>query len=113
MCHAKECELVAKFNAKLKLGRAPYRPEALGMPTHGQYSSVYDPETLRALQDIFDSTWAELNAAAEPVLTGEQAENRRVDLVQMILLAHKSGLSPEEIKAAILGDGAASPSERY
>jgi hypothetical protein len=49
------------------------------------------------LREIFDLAWQEMVVA-----TGD-AEQRQNDLAQMILLAHRSGVSPEQIRAALLG----------
>jgi hypothetical protein len=73
---------------------------------------VDDPETLRALQEVFDVTWSEINSTPDNTPTGDRAGdgsgNRRNDLAQMIILAHQSGLRPEEIRTAILGEITAS-----
>jgi hypothetical protein len=68
-----------------------------------KWSEFYDPKVLGALQEIFDVAWQKINSTPGHSLGGDNAEQRRIDLAQMIILAHKSGLQPEEIKASILG----------
>jgi hypothetical protein len=63
-------------------------------------SEIYSPDLIRALQAIFDHTWQEISATRS---SPETADARRNDLAQMIILAHKSGLQPDEIKQALLG----------
>jgi hypothetical protein len=48
------------------------------------------------LREIFDLALQEMTVAKG------DAERRRNDLAQMILLAHRSGLLPEQIRAALL-----------
>jgi hypothetical protein len=73
--------------------------------THkNQFPSIHDPVVLRGLQEIFDLAWNAINSTPDAPITGENADKRRHDLAEMIILAHKSGLQPEEIKAAILGE---------
>lgn len=69
---------------------------------NNERSLVYGPEIIRVLQEVFDAAWTEM-AAREGSVSSEEADKRRSDLAQMILLEHRSGLSPEEIKAAVLG----------
>jgi hypothetical protein len=56
------------------------------------------PELVRTLQQIFDDIWQELEAKVDERDTDEQ----RSELARQIIEAHKSGLKPEKIKAAIL-----------
>ena len=65
-------------------------------------SRIYGPELLAVLQEIFDQVWQELNSTG--YATDRYADQRRNDLAQMIILAHRSGLQPDEIKAAVLRD---------
>ena len=48
------------------------------------------------LREIFELAWQEMAAA------NGDAEQRRNDLAQMILLAHRSGVTPEQIRASVL-----------
>jgi hypothetical protein len=65
---------------------------------------VLEPELAGALQDVFEAAWREINLAYYPPLSDGNAQARRSDLARMIILAHQSGLQPDEIKRAILGD---------
>ena len=55
-------------------------------------------ELVKVLQDIFDEVWQEI----EPKTQDHNADERRSELARLIILAHRSGLKPEEIKTAIL-----------
>jgi hypothetical protein len=68
----------------------------------------YEPELLGALQEIFDLAWQQIIATPGYSLNEKSAEQRRRDLSQMIILAYRSGMQPEEIKAFILEDIACS-----
>jgi hypothetical protein len=56
------------------------------------------PELVRILQEVFDDIWqkVELNVAER------DADEQRSKLARQIIMAHRNGLTPEEIKAAIL-----------
>jgi hypothetical protein len=56
------------------------------------------PELVKLLQEVFDDIWQEL----EPKIDERDADEQRSELARQIIKAHKSGLKPEEIKAAIL-----------
>jgi hypothetical protein len=57
-------------------------------------------QLLKLLQDIFDEVWQEF----EPKTEDQNADERRSELARLIILAHRKGLNPEEIKTAILTD---------
>jgi hypothetical protein len=63
--------------------------------------SYFAPEVLSALQSVFDEAWQEIQPAF--ALTAREAEERRTDLAQMIILAHRSGMPPQRIRDAVLG----------
>jgi len=65
--------------------------------------SYFDSQVLSALQAVFDEAWQEISALPDRAVTAKDAEARRTDLAQMIILAHRSGIPPEAIKAAVLG----------
>ena len=65
--------------------------------------SYFAPEVLSALQAVFDEAWQEISVQPAFALTDKEAEERRTDLAQMIILAHRSGMPPERIKDAVLG----------
>jgi hypothetical protein len=65
--------------------------------------SYFAPEVLSALQAIFDEAWQEINVQPAHAVTANEADARRTDLAQMIILAHRSGMPPERIKDAVLG----------
>jgi hypothetical protein len=67
------------------------------------YEAYFEPELLGNLQAIFDEAWQEINALPGRAVTEEDADARRTDLAEMIILAHKSGLPLERIKVAVLG----------
>ena len=67
------------------------------------FKAYFEPESLAALQAIFDEAWQEINALPGRAVTAKDADERRTDLAQMIILAHRSGLPPERIKDAVLG----------
>jgi hypothetical protein len=48
------------------------------------------------LREIFELAWQEMTVA------NGDSEQRRNDLTQMILLAHRSGLALEQLRAAVL-----------
>src|SRR4051812_25334656 len=75
-------------------------PMAMAMSS---FKTYFDPESLATLQAIFDGLWQEINALPGRAVTEKDAEERRTDLAQMIILAHRSGLSPERIKDTVLG----------
>jgi hypothetical protein len=56
------------------------------------------PELVRTLQEIFDQLWREI----EPKVDERETDRQRSRLARQIIQAHKTGLKPEEIKAAIL-----------
>lgn len=66
--------------------------------------TFYGPELIGVLQEIFDLAWQEINAIPDYPISDGHADKRRNDLAEMIILAHRSGLRPEEIKKAVLGD---------
>jgi hypothetical protein len=68
-----------------------------------EYETYFEPEILRILQAVFDEIWQEISALPGRAVTEKDADGRRTDLAQMIILAHRSGLPPERIKNAVLG----------
>jgi hypothetical protein len=72
--------------------------------TSNKSSAVYDPELVGVLQEIFDLAWQQISSTSAYPGAGENADTRRNDLAQMIILAHRSGLQPEEIKAVLLSE---------
>lgn len=68
-----------------------------------EFEAYFDPEVLAKLQAVFDEVWQEINALPGRAVTEKDADERRTDLAQMIILAHRSGLPPERIKDAVLG----------
>ena len=66
-----------------------------------EYGAYFEPDLLAALQAIFDEAWQEISAM--PGAVGDDEDERRTDLAQMIILAHKSGMPLERIKDAVLG----------
>jgi hypothetical protein len=65
--------------------------------------TYFAPEVLSALQAIFDEVWQEINARPGRAVTAKETAERRTDLAQMIILAHRSGIPPERIRDAVLG----------
>jgi hypothetical protein len=61
----------------------------------------YEPELVGALQEVFDRAWKEINANSSRSGSVKAAVQRRNDLAQMILLAHRSGMQPEQISTAL------------
>jgi len=62
-----------------------------------------EPESLAMLQGIFDEAWRQINALPARVAAAGEFEERRTDLAQMIMLAHRSGVAPDRIKDTVLG----------
>jgi pyruvate/2-oxoglutarate dehydrogenase complex dihydrolipoamide dehydrogenase (E3) component len=60
----------------------------------------YEPGLLGPLQAIFDQIWQEV----EPILGAEDAERKRTELARMIVLAHRSGVKLEDIRATVLNN---------
>jgi hypothetical protein len=56
------------------------------------------PELVRVLQEVFDEIWLKV----EPKVDERDADERRSELAREIIMAHKKGLKPEEIKTAML-----------
>ena len=67
------------------------------------FQAYFEAESLAALQRTFDEVWHEINALPGRAATAKEADERRTDLAQMIILAHRSGIPPERIKDAVLG----------
>jgi hypothetical protein len=55
-------------------------------------------ELVKVLHEIFDEVWQEI----EPKTEDHNADERRAELARQIILAHRNGLKPHEIKTAIL-----------
>ena len=53
---------------------------------------------VKVLQEVFEEVWQEL----EPKTEDHNADERRNELARQIILAHRNGLKPHEIKTAIL-----------
>jgi hypothetical protein len=66
----------------------------------------YEPELLRTFQQIFDDVWQEI----EPRIVNGSGDEQRSELARLIVLAHRRGLNPQEIKASVLAEITASPS---
>jgi hypothetical protein len=71
------------------------------MGTQSDVVEFYEPELVGALQEVFDRAWKEINATLSQPGSVKSAEQRRNDLAQMILLAHRSGMQPEQISTAL------------
>jgi hypothetical protein len=74
----------------------------LGRQIH--WSESCDPKSLGELQEIFDCVWREMTSILSYSVLKEHDDQRRKDLAQMIILAHRSGLGIEDIKDALLGE---------
>ena len=70
---------------------------------NSNYNSYFGPESLGELQAVFDEAWDEISALPGRAVTATEADERRTDLAQMIILAHRSGIPPEKIKNIVLG----------
>ena len=65
----------------------------------------YEPELLRTFQQIFEEVWQEV----EPRTVNGNGDEQRSELARLIVLAHRRGLNPQEIKTAVLAEITASP----
>jgi hypothetical protein len=68
------------------------------------FSGIDEPDLTGALKEIFDLAWQQIHSARGNAAAGDTADKRRSDLALMIILANRSGLQPEEIRAALLRD---------
>jgi hypothetical protein len=64
----------------------------------------YEPELLRRFQQIFEEVWQEI----EPRILNGGGDEQRSELARLIVLAHRRGLNPQEIKASVLAEITAS-----
>jgi hypothetical protein len=71
------------------------------MGTQSDVLEFYEPELVGVLQEVFDRAWKEINATLSQPGSVKSAEQRRNDLAQMILLAHRSGMQPDQISRAL------------
>jgi hypothetical protein len=65
-------------------------------------SEVYSPEKVNFFQSIFDSAWEDLVTSGSPLAQYVNAEATRMALARQILAYGESGMTPEEIKKAVL-----------
>jgi hypothetical protein len=65
-------------------------------------SEVYSPEKVNFFQSIFDSAWEDLVTSGSPLAQYVNAEATRTALARQILAFGDSGMTPEEIKQAVL-----------
>jgi hypothetical protein len=72
------------------------------MASSSSFSEVYEPRLLAALQEIYDVAWQEIQAFPNVLVAAENKDKRQAELAQMIILAHRSGMPPEETKTALL-----------
>jgi len=78
--------------------KRPYKCGSGMGAIHTGSQAFSEPELLGELQKIFDQAWRDIAASGLP---SSQAEKTRVDLAQMIMLAHRSGLSLDAIRQAV------------
>lgn len=74
----------------------------VGVPI-STFRSYLEPEFITALPTIFDEVWKEINLLPGAQRRRKMPLTNAPDLAQMIFHAHKSGIPPERIKAAVLG----------
>jgi hypothetical protein len=67
-------------------------------------SEIYSPERVSMFQNIFDSAWEDLVTSGSPLAQYVNAEATRNALARHILALGNTGMSPEEIKRAVLKD---------
>jgi hypothetical protein len=65
-------------------------------------TDVYSPERVNLFQNIFDSAWEDLVTSGSPLAQYVNAEATRTALARQILAYGNSGMTPEEIKRAVL-----------
>jgi hypothetical protein len=65
-------------------------------------TEVYSPEKVNFFQSIFDSAWEDLVTSGSPLAQYVNAEATRTALARQILAYGDSGMTPEEIKQAVL-----------
>ena len=66
-------------------------------------TDVYSPERVNFFQNIFDSAWEDLVTSGSPLAEYVNAEATRTALARQIIAYGSSGMTPEEIKRAVLG----------
>jgi hypothetical protein len=66
-------------------------------------TDVYSPERVNLFQNIFDSAWEDLVTSGSPLAEYVNAEATRTALARQIIAYGSSGMTPEEIKRAVLG----------
>jgi hypothetical protein len=65
-------------------------------------SEFYSPERVFQFQNIFDSAWEDLVTSGSPLAQYVHAEATRTALARHILAYGDTGMTPEEIKRAVL-----------
>jgi hypothetical protein len=70
-----------------------------------RWAAMHEFELVRVLQEVFDDVWQEI----EPKVSRGDADIKRGELARQIILAHRSGLKPEEIRAAVLRGNLVAP----
>jgi hypothetical protein len=65
-------------------------------------SEVYSPDKVNFFQNIFDSAWEDLVTSGSPLAQYVNAEATRTALARQILAYGNSGMTPDEIKEAVL-----------
>jgi hypothetical protein len=68
--------------------------EGPSMPFRDGYNGLFDPPTLKALQEIFDAVWASVVASG--------ASTSRTEVAQIIVRAHQSGMPWGQISEHVL-----------
>jgi hypothetical protein len=69
---------------------------------------VYSPEKVNLFQNIFDSAWEDLVTSGSPLAQYVNAEATRTALARRIIAHGNSGMTPDEIKQAVLKEVACS-----
>jgi hypothetical protein len=65
------------------------------MPFRHEYGDIYDQPTLSRLQDVFEYVWlAAVDAGRSPL--------SRERVARLIIEAHESGMTPEQMKDFVL-----------
>jgi ribonucleotide monophosphatase NagD (HAD superfamily) len=65
-------------------------------------TDVYSPERVNFFQNIFDSAWEDLVTSGSPLAQYVNAEATRTAIARQIIAYGNSGMTPEEIKRAVL-----------
>jgi hypothetical protein len=67
-------------------------------------TDVYSPEKVNFFQNIFDSAWEDLVTSGSPLAQYINAEATRTALARQIIAYGNCGMTPDEIKQAVLKD---------